>query len=171
MKGGEPLEAAQKIRTIVFDKTGTITQGKPTVVATRLFLPNDAYWTLKRMLAIAGTAESGSEHPLGMAVRKECKSYFGCEQFGHCEDFNAVWGYGLSAKVSGVETLINQNSDAGDHDKTYAVLIGNREWMERNDIHVTNEIDSAMSKHERDGQTAVLIAIDGKEIIGFSFLL
>ncbi|CAF1034528.1 unnamed protein product [Adineta steineri] len=168
VKGGEPLEAAQKIRTIVFDKTGTITQGKPTVVDIRLFLQNDPYWTLKRLLAIAGTAESGSEHPLGMAIRKSCKDYFGREQFGHCEDFNAVWGYGLSAKVSQIEFLMEKNNGAGDNvslnDKSYAVLIGNREWMERNSIHVTFEIDSAMTKHEHDGHTAVLIAIDGKII-------
>jgi Cu+-exporting ATPase len=167
VKGGEPLEAAQKIRTIVFDKTGTITQGKPTVVDTRLFLANDPYWTLRRLLAIAGTAESGSEHPLGMAVRKYCKDFFGREQFGHCEDFKAVWGYGLSAKVSQIESLVNKTNGSGDHtspnDKTYAVLIGNREWMERNSIHVTNEIDSAMAKHEHDGHTAVLIAVHGKK--------
>ncbi|CAF4352390.1 unnamed protein product [Rotaria sp. Silwood2] len=169
VKGGEPLETAQKIRTIVFDKTGTITQGKPTVVDTRLFIPNDSYWTLKRMLAIAGTAESGSEHPLGKAIRTYCKDFFRCEQFGHCEDFNAIWGYGLSVKVNGLESLINKNSESNDNislnDKVYCVLIGNREWMERNNIHVTYEIDSAMSKHEHDGNTAVLIAVDNT-IIG-----
>ncbi|CAF1090663.1 unnamed protein product [Rotaria sordida] len=164
VKGGEPLETAQKIRTIVFDKTGTITQGKPTVVDIRLFLPNDTYWTLKRMLAIAGTAESGSEHPLGKAIRTYCKDFFDCEQFGHCEDFNAIWGYGLSVKVNGLENLINKNNEFNNNvslnDKEYFVLIGNREWMERNNIHVTNEIDSAMSKHEHDGNTAVLVAVD-----------
>lgn len=162
VKGGEPLEAAQKIRTIVFDKTGTITQGKPTVVDTRLFNLQDSYWTLKRMLAIAGTAESGSEHPLGMAIKKHCKDFFGCEQFGRCEDFKAVWGYGLSAKVTGIEHLINKTLPSNDDKTSYTVLIGNREWMGRNDITVTNEADSAMTKHEHDGHTAVLVAIDGK---------
>ena len=93
VKGGEPLEGAQKIRTIVFDKTGTITQGKPTVIDTRLFVPNDAYWSIKRMLAIAGTAESGSEHPLGKAIRAYCKDYYEWTQLGRCEDFNVIWGY------------------------------------------------------------------------------
>jgi Cu+-exporting ATPase len=119
------------------------------------------------MLAIAGTAESGSEHPLGLAVRTHCKDYFGCTQFGRCEDFNAVWGYGLSAKVSDVEALINKNNyESGDNlsinNKSYSVLIGNREWMGRNSIHVSHEIDSAMTKHEHDGHTAVIIAVDGK---------
>ena len=118
------------------------------------------------MLALAGTAESGSEHPLGKSIRTHCKDYFGCEQFGRCEEFNAVWGYGLTAKVSGVEALINKRNGAGDNlslvDKSYAVLIGNREWMERNNIHVAREMDTAMSKHEHDGHTAVLIAADGK---------
>lgn len=117
---------------------------------------------MNRLLAIAGSAESGSEHPLGMAVRKHCQSHFGCEQFGRCEDFKAVWGYGLSAKVHGVEDIINRNRQSGDFDKTYSVLIGNREWMKRNDINVTDEIDKAMTKHERDGHTAILVAIDGR---------
>lgn len=174
VKGGEPLEAAQKIRTIVFDKTGTITQGKPTVVEIRSFLPNDPYWILRRILAVAGTAESGSEHPLGIAVRKHCQDHFGCEQFGRCEGFNAVWGYGLRAKVSGVESAINKTAPSESPDKTYEVLIGNREWMERNTIPVTNEMDTVMTKHEHDGHTAVLVAIDGKdqsiEALGKTFI-
>ena len=53
IKGGEPLESAHKIDTIVFDKTGTITKGKPSVVDKRVFIQN-SYMTLDRMLAIAG---------------------------------------------------------------------------------------------------------------------
>ena len=53
IKGGEPLESAHRIRTIVFDKTGTITKGKPTVVDKRIFIQN-SQMTLDRMLAIAG---------------------------------------------------------------------------------------------------------------------
>ncbi len=53
IKGGEPLEAAHKIHTIVFDKTGTITKGKPTVIDKRIFFQN-SHMTLDRMLAIAG---------------------------------------------------------------------------------------------------------------------
>jgi Cu+-exporting ATPase len=118
------------------------------------------------MLAIAGTAESGSEHPLGRAIRTFSKDSLNCQQFGHCEDFNSVWGYGLSAKVSSIESIINKNDGSGDNislnDKTYSVLIGNREWMERNSINVTKDMDSSMTKHEHNGHTAVLIACDGK---------
>ena len=57
IKGGEPLELAHQIRTIVFDKTGTITQGKPTVVDKRIFIQN-SHMTLDRMLAIAGIRQT-----------------------------------------------------------------------------------------------------------------
>ena len=67
IKGGEPLEVAQKIRTVVFDKTGTITEGKPRVVKIHLNV-TQAQLSLKNICAIAGTAESNSEHPLGDAI-------------------------------------------------------------------------------------------------------
>ncbi len=55
IKGGEPLELARKLRTIVFDKTGTITKGKPSVVNKQIFIDDDDdHMTLDRMLAIAG---------------------------------------------------------------------------------------------------------------------
>jgi P-type Cu+ transporter len=53
IKGGEPLELARKLRTIVFDKTGTITKGKPSVVDKQIFIEHD-HLTLDRMMAIAG---------------------------------------------------------------------------------------------------------------------
>ncbi|CAF3090966.1 unnamed protein product [Rotaria sp. Silwood2] len=155
IKGGEPLELARKVRTVVFDKTGTITKGKPSVVDKQIFI-DDHHLTLDRMLAIAATAESGSEHPLALAIRNECKQRFGTEQMGQCFDFKATWGYGLFARVTGIDCLIPQSDTL----RSYTVLIGNREWMMRNNIHVNEYIDRTMSKYEHDGHTAVLVAID-----------
>ncbi|CAF3953068.1 unnamed protein product [Rotaria sp. Silwood2] len=155
IKGGEPLELARKVRTVVFDKTGTITKGKPSVVDKQIFI-DDHHLTLDRMLAIAATAESGSEHPLALAIKNECKQRFGTEQMGQCFDFKATWGYGLFARVTGIDCLIPQSDTL----RSYTVLIGNREWMMRNNIHVNEYIDRTMSKYEHDGHTAVLVAID-----------
>jgi Cu+-exporting ATPase len=177
IKGGEPLEAAHRIHTIVFDKTGTITKGKPSVIDKRIFIQNK-HMTIDRMLAIAGkrsnsivekekyvsalaTAESGSEHPLGLAVRNHCKEHFGTDQLGLCRDFKAIWGYGLTAHVSNIECLVPTNdSDYSSH--VYLVLIGNREWMKCNHINVDDGIDKTMSVHEHDGHTAILVGIDGR---------
>ncbi|CAF1058580.1 unnamed protein product [Didymodactylos carnosus] len=170
IKGGEPLETARKIRTIVFDKTGTITKGKPSVIDKRIFIQNE-YMTLDSMIAIAGTAESGSEHPLGLAVRNYCKEYFATEQLGRCQDFKAIWGYGLSCKVTGIDFLLKRTNKMNDRiddltpailDKTYNVLIGNRKWMMRNKLEVDEGVDKTMVAHEQDGHTAILIAVDDK---------
>ncbi|CAF3388099.1 unnamed protein product [Rotaria socialis] len=161
IKGGEPLESAHQIGTIVFDKTGTITKGKPSVIDKRIFFQN-ADMTLDRMLAIAGTAESGSEHPLALAVRNHCKDHFGTNELGLCRDFKAIWGYGLQARVSNIDCLVKSTDGGTSH--IYSVLIGNREWMKRNHLSVDDGIDKTMSIHEHDGHTAVLVAIDGKVV-------
>ncbi|PIO13626.1 hypothetical protein AB205_0220860, partial [Aquarana catesbeiana] len=72
IKGGEPLEMAHKVRTVVFDKTGTITHGSPVVMQLKVLVESNKMPTNK-LLAIVGTAESNSEHPLGSAVTKYCK--------------------------------------------------------------------------------------------------
>lgn len=144
----------------------------------RIFVKN-SQMTLDRMLAIAGrfsnvicdrsidtclaTAESGSEHPLALAVRNHCKDHFGTDQLGLCSDFKATWGYGLQARVSKIDCLIS--TPDCDPNQVYSVLIGNREWMKRNQLKVDEGIDKTMSIHEHDGHTAVLIAIDGKIVI------
>ncbi len=104
------------------------------------------------------TAESGSEHPLGLAVRNHCKEYFGSDQLGHCRDFKAIWGFGLTACVSDIECLVS----GGDPSHSYIVLIGNREWMTLNELKVDDNIDKTMSTHENDGHTVILIAIDSR---------
>jgi Cu+-exporting ATPase len=72
IKGGEPLELACRIRTIVFDKTGTITQGVPSVV--RFFkLVSEEFLSARDLLTLVASAENSSEHSLGKAIVKFCK--------------------------------------------------------------------------------------------------
>lgn len=69
IKGGEPLELLHKVKCIVFDKTGTITNGVPVVTRIALFVENNIC-SLSKMLALVGTAEANSEHPIGVAITK-----------------------------------------------------------------------------------------------------
>ncbi|CAN8006468.1 unnamed protein product, partial [Ixodes hexagonus] len=69
IKGGEPLELLHKVKCIVFDKTGTITNGVPVVTRIALFVETNIC-SLSKMLALVGTAEANSEHPIGVAITK-----------------------------------------------------------------------------------------------------
>uniref|UniRef100_A0A8C2BL75 Copper-transporting ATPase 2 n=1 Tax=Cyprinus carpio TaxID=7962 RepID=A0A8C2BL75_CYPCA len=179
IKGGEPLEMAHKVGAVMFDKTGTITNGVPQVTRV-LVLWDRARLPLRTVLAVVGTAEASSEHPLGMAVAKHCKEELGIETLGYCHDFQAVPGCGISCKVSSIENLLQNSpktqeintSHAKDtvqiyvyvffsESPSYSVLIGNRQWMMRNGLEVAADVDDAMSSHETKGQTAILVAIDG----------
>ncbi|KFO81934.1 Copper-transporting ATPase 2, partial [Cuculus canorus] len=189
IKGGKPLEMAHKIKTVMFDKTGTITCGVPKVMRV-LLLGDMAVLSLKKVLAVVGTAEASSEHPLGVAVTKYCREELGTQNLGYCTDFQAVPGCGISCKVGGVGAVLgtaeegldkldtNRSRDSsaclGDNalitlskshgpstSHTYSVLIGNREWMRRNGLHIANDVNDAMTDHETKGQTAILVAIDG----------
>ena len=96
--GGEPLELAYKIKTIVFDKTGTITQGVPSVTKfCRLVIEEEL--PLVDLLYIIGSAESNSEHSLATAVVKFTKKILKTEKFYKCSGFQAVPGCGLKSKV------------------------------------------------------------------------
>ncbi|XP_060089267.1 copper-transporting ATPase 2 isoform X1 [Heteronotia binoei] len=190
IKGGKPLEMAHKVNTVMFDKTGTITYGVPKVM--RILLLGDAAATLslKKILAVVGTAEASSEHPLGVAVTRYCKEELGTDVLGYCQDFQAVPGCGISCKVSSIETMLgeterhldNLSSQRGDTDsilanqgsqtlvpkpgdaavpQAYSVLIGNREWMRRNGLHISSDVHETMKGHEMKGHTAILVAING----------
>ncbi|XP_009950532.1 PREDICTED: copper-transporting ATPase 1 [Leptosomus discolor] len=194
IKGGEPLEMAHKVKVVVFDKTGTITHGTPEVMQVK-FLVESNQLPRNKMLAIVGTAESNSEHPLGVAITKYCKKELDSETLGTCTDFQVVPGCGISCKVTNIEALlyrknkmveenniknvtlvkIEENRDESVQpaliidaelpttvmSQKYSVLIGNREWMNRNGLVVKSEVDKAMTEHERRGRTAVLAAVDG----------
>ncbi|XP_001363336.2 copper-transporting ATPase 1 isoform X1 [Monodelphis domestica] len=194
IKGGEPLEMAHKVKVVVFDKTGTITHGTPVVNQLKVLVESSKI-SRNKILAIVGTAESNSEHPLGAAVTKYCRQELDTETLGTCTDFQVIPGCGISCKVTNIEALLQKSDwqveennlknaslmdlDANDgqpghssfiidaqvptalNSQKYTVLIGNREWMSRNDLVIKNDVDSMMIEHERKGRTAVLVAIDG----------
>ncbi|XP_052590628.1 copper-transporting ATPase 1 [Peromyscus californicus insignis] len=194
IKGGEPLEMAHKVKVVVFDKTGTITHGTPVVNQVKVLVESNRM-PRNKILAIVGTAESNSEHPLGAAVTKYCKQELDTETLGTCTDFQVVPGCGISCKVTNIEGLLHKSnlkveenniknaslvqidaineqlstsssmiidahlSNAVDTHQ-YKVLIGNREWMIRNGLVISNDVDDSMIEHERKGRTAVLVTID-----------
>ncbi|XP_068235378.1 copper-transporting ATPase 1 isoform X2 [Palaemon carinicauda] len=104
IKGAEPLENAHKVKAVVFDKTGTITHGTPTLAKMSLFV-NETVCSMAQFLAIVGRAENNSEHPIASAISKFCRQALG-NLSGQCEDFKAVSGFGLQCTVSGIESLL-----------------------------------------------------------------
>uniref|UniRef100_A0A673ZFV0 P-type Cu(+) transporter n=1 Tax=Salmo trutta TaxID=8032 RepID=A0A673ZFV0_SALTR len=113
IKGGEPLEMAHKIQTVVFDKTGTITYGAPKVIQVKIVVEGNRM-PRSRLLAIVGTAENNSEHPLGAAITKYCKQELGTESLGVCAKFQTVPGCGIRCQVSNTETLLRQHQEDGE---------------------------------------------------------
>ncbi|OUC46517.1 copper-exporting ATPase [Trichinella nativa] len=198
IKGGEPLELAHKITTIIFDKTGTVTQGKPKLTKICLFV-NEIDISLHYLLAIIGTAESNSEHPIAEAITAHVKQFLKTERFGVCKLFQTSPGHGVRCIVSDVEMMMQKSEKLAekgnvsflndvevvnynfglppssyDHSKEessnreWEVLIGNRKWLDKHGIQITNEVDGVMSSEEQMGRIAVLVAINGKVVSVFS---
>ncbi|KAF4104622.1 hypothetical protein G5714_013953 [Onychostoma macrolepis] len=122
IKGGEPLEMAHKIQSVVFDKTGTITYGAPKVVQVKMLVEGNRM-PRSKLLAIIGTAENNSEHPLGAAITKYCRQELGTESLGTCTDFQAVPGCGIRCLVSNTENLLKRDDSDSEENQRNAVLI------------------------------------------------
>ncbi|CAL4118693.1 unnamed protein product [Meganyctiphanes norvegica] len=105
IKGAEPLENAHKVKCVVFDKTGTITHGTPTLSRISLYV-EESVCSLAHFLAIVGSAENNSEHPIATAISKFCKTALNTGLNAKCEDFKAVSGFGLQCTISGTKDMV-----------------------------------------------------------------
>lgn len=137
-KGGEHLEQTQSIDTVVVDKTGTVTHGKPVLTDVLIADGQDE----ERLLSLIGAAEKQSEHPLAEAIVEGIQEK-GIE-LGVVQFFEAIPGYGVQATVSG-----------------QGVVIGTRKLMQQCGIDITSVLP-AMEELERDGKTAMLAGINGQ---------
>ncbi|MCD5425129.1 MAG: heavy metal translocating P-type ATPase, partial [Methanosarcinaceae archaeon] len=137
IKSGEALETAHKIKTIVLDKTGTITEGKP--VVTDIIVQNDM--TKDKLLALAASSEKGSEHPLGEAIVNKFNETG--LKFKKTDTFIAIPGHGIEVKIEGKK-----------------ILLGNKKLMDDKRINI-NLADEA-NKLANQGKTPMYVAIENK---------
>ncbi len=137
IKGGEHLEIAHKVNAVIFDKTGTITSGKPQV--TDVWTAKDV--TKKDLMVVAAALESLSEHPLGAAIVAYSKE----QQVAIPSAINveAIPGRGIGGSV-------NEKN----------VRIGNRQWMM--EIGITSFPDEVLTQFEGAGKTAVIVVCDAR---------
>lgn len=135
IKSGEHLERAHKMDSIIFDKTGTITKGKPDVTDILSFGEKE-----DEILRIAASVEKTSEHPLGEAIVKKAEEE-GMD-LREAESFSAVPGKGLQASFEGK-----------------SILIGNRRLMIENNVDLANR-EKDIEKLETEGKTAMLLSVD-----------
>ncbi len=138
IKGGETLERANKVDTVVFDKTGTITVGEPIVTDVVAI----AELQESSLLLLAAEAERGSEHPLGQAIVKSAKVKGGV--LGPPTEFQATPGMGVEARVG-----------------THAVLVGNRALFASKNMSM-GKADEVVSRLENEGKTAMIVGVDGE---------
>lgn len=138
IKSGEALETAHKIKTIVFDKTGTITEGKPKVTDIVTVQGIDENY----LLQLAASSEKGSEHPLGEAIVKAAEEKN--LEIKKVEGFKAIPGQGIQVVIDGKQ-----------------ILLGNRKLMEESNISLDN-LEETSNRLANEGKTPMYASVNGK---------
>jgi Cu+-exporting ATPase len=139
-RNSQALETATRLSTVVLDKTGTITMGKPAVA--ELVVSNGHLGDEQDLLRLAASVERGSEHPLGRAVVREAERR-GLDLY-KAESFKAFRGAGVSAKVDGHE-----------------VLVGKPAWLREDEVSLASEEERIRSL-QGQGKTVMVVVVDGE---------
>lgn len=140
IRSGEALQSAQAIKTVVLDKTGTITKGKPELTDIVLSTPNSI--TSEELIRLAASVESVSEHPLAEAIVEGAKVKG--LPLGKPEAFEAIPGHGVIATVDG-----------------HQVVLGNLKMMKRQNIDL-GDLEAKSETLANDGKTPMFAAVDNK---------
>ena len=143
IKGGVHLEGARKIKVIALDKTGTITQGKPKLVATEV-LPTDEEES--QVLRWASDLAGHSDHPVSKAIAQG----LGVQGNGQLEGFTALPGRGIEAKTDGL-----------------ALMLGNHRLIEDRGL-CSPQIEARLAEHEAQGRTVTMLASSTKVLAIFA---
>lgn len=139
VKNAEALERLEKITTLVVDKTGTLTEGKPKLMDV---LPTGGF-DENVLLSLAASLEQSSEHPLAAAVVQAAKER--SLAIEAITDFRSVTAGGVAGTVTG-----------------RAVMIGKSAFLQNEKISDLKELEALATKLQEDGKTAMYVAVDGK---------
>lgn len=137
-KNAESIEIMRKVTTLVVDKTGTLTEGRPKLVTV---LPNEGIQE-NDFLSLVSSLEKGSEHPLAEAIVRGAEERSVASQ--EVNDFESVTGKGVRGIVAGKK-----------------VALGNKALMEQQNISIENVLEKAES-FRKEGQTVMFVSIDSK---------
>ncbi len=162
IRGGDILEATRSLDTLVFDKTGTLTTGQPKVTDC---IPLLACLSQNQLLQIAATIESGTRHPLGIAIQKAAK----LENLDllPATAFSTQAGFGACASIDLVDAdcfnaenaqKAAPNGTPNGTPKGVQFFIGNLAWMQKNNFLVDSELQETANTLGQAGKTAVYIA-------------
>lgn len=138
IKSGEALETAHLIDTVVMDKTGTITKGKPVVTDVFCVSGND-----QKLLTVAGSLERGSEHPLAEAIIRYCQEQH--IPFEKVNGFQATFGKGIEGSISF-------------EGETKTFFAGNEKLMEEKKLILSEELKAKMQEFAKAGKTPLIFA-------------
>ncbi len=138
VKDAETLERARLVDTVVLDKTGTLTLGKPTLQGVHVL--NDM--REEQLLALAASAETGSTHPFGQAIVHHARER--SVALSEPQTFRAVAGGGVMAEIDGRR-----------------VLVGSARLLEAEGVVPGREVTETVKRLQSEGYTTVLVAIDG----------
>ncbi len=141
VKNAEALETLQKVDTLVVDKTGTLTEGRPKLIS----LVSKAGMDQPEVLRLAASAERHSEHPLAAAILQAATDRG--LTLDSPEQFDTVTGGGVAARLGG-----------------HAVLVGKPEFLRQHDVTGLEAILEAARPWQMEGQTVVVVARDGQAI-------
>jgi Cu+-exporting ATPase len=138
IRSAEALERAHKIKAIILDKTGTLTQGQPIVTDVVATAGQDE----GELLALAASAEQGSEHPLGEAIVNGAKEKG--FTLSAATEFNAIPGHGIESRINGCK-----------------VLLGNLKLMQERGLHLDG-LERKSVQLSEEGKTPMFVSIDDK---------
>lgn len=139
IKSGEALEISHKVNTVILDKTGTITEGKPRVTD---IVALDSDYTESQLLWMAGSCEQMSEHPLGESIVEAAKEQ--AEPLKRPEEFQSITGAGIEAVLDGRH-----------------IAIGNKKLLEEKGILIGNQTMELASSYANQGKTPMYVVVDG----------
>ncbi|CAD6197415.1 unnamed protein product [Caenorhabditis auriculariae] len=191
IKGGEPLESVHKVTTIVFDKTGTITEGRPRVIGIYSFVSlSQLPFSLTTL--IIGATESLSEHPIGNAIASFAKEVLRDPVWPQTSRFHVSAGHGVTCRVENIQSVLAStafgsefplpsvgervavpNSDVEfvqvstdeccvDGNVNVAdVIIGTERMMNRLGVNVNEKVKETLLNEQRKGHISVICAVNG----------